>query len=265
MADLITLPPQGTGTTTPVVATDEVNVGGSLGVAHVQFLKLVDGTLNGTDPIASGGGAETNALRVTLADGGPLQDVFGTTSLLANAALKVGGGAAHDAASSGIDPVLAGAHALGIDAAPTAVSAVGDLTRLHATRDGILFVAPFHPNTQSLEYVATSAKTNDILISAPGAGQHTVIQGIYAVIGADGDLNPGVRIGWGATVPAEPTDGNSVADVVLSHPSVALGSGVVAGFPGVGPANTDLRISCDDPQTATGQLVVIASYYTQDG
>lgn len=44
MADDVTLP--GTGA---VVATDEVDMGG--GAAHVQFLKLVDGTEGGTDPL----------------------------------------------------------------------------------------------------------------------------------------------------------------------------------------------------------------------
>lgn len=44
MADDVTLP--GTGS---VVATDEVDLGG--GAAHVQFVKLVDGTEDGTDRI----------------------------------------------------------------------------------------------------------------------------------------------------------------------------------------------------------------------
>ena len=36
---------------TSTIATDEIQVGGTQALAHVQFVKLVDGTLNGTDAI----------------------------------------------------------------------------------------------------------------------------------------------------------------------------------------------------------------------
>ena len=44
-----------------LAATDEVQVGGTNPLAQVQFVKLVDGTLNGTDPIA---GSLANGLLV---------------------------------------------------------------------------------------------------------------------------------------------------------------------------------------------------------
>jgi hypothetical protein len=59
MVDNVTIPATGSGTATPVVATDDV-----AGV-HYQFMKLTDGTLDSTTKIASGGGVETNALRIT--------------------------------------------------------------------------------------------------------------------------------------------------------------------------------------------------------
>lgn len=53
MADNV--PYQSTTLATPAsgtnVATDEVQVGGTQPLAQVQFMKLVDGSLNGTDPI----------------------------------------------------------------------------------------------------------------------------------------------------------------------------------------------------------------------
>jgi len=61
MADNITIPASGTGTATPLVATDEIQVSGTATLAHVQFVKLVDGTLNGTGAI---GGDAANGLDV---------------------------------------------------------------------------------------------------------------------------------------------------------------------------------------------------------
>jgi len=61
ITDNITIPATGTGTATPLVATDEIQVSGTATLAHVQFVKLVDGTLNGTGAI---GGDAANGLDV---------------------------------------------------------------------------------------------------------------------------------------------------------------------------------------------------------
>lgn len=61
MADNVTLPATGTGTATPSIATDEIQVSGTGTLGHVQYVKLVDGTLNGTGAI---GGDATNGLDV---------------------------------------------------------------------------------------------------------------------------------------------------------------------------------------------------------
>jgi len=61
MADNVTIPTTGSGTATPVVATDDV-----AGV-HFQKVKLIDGTADASTAIAAGGGVEAGALRVTLA------------------------------------------------------------------------------------------------------------------------------------------------------------------------------------------------------
>jgi len=64
MADNVDLNVMTGGST---VATDNVQVTGQAAAGHVQFIKLVDGTANGVAPIASGGGVEAGALRVTIA------------------------------------------------------------------------------------------------------------------------------------------------------------------------------------------------------
>jgi len=64
MADNINVTP-GTGAT---VAADDIQVDGSHAQGIVQFVKLVDGTLNGTGSIAADIGAKANALRVAPAN-----------------------------------------------------------------------------------------------------------------------------------------------------------------------------------------------------
>lgn len=58
MADDVTLPTTGTGTATPVVATDQV-----AGSQHYQRVKLTDGTADSTTHIQSGVGSPVNGLR----------------------------------------------------------------------------------------------------------------------------------------------------------------------------------------------------------
>lgn len=59
----ITLPAVGTGTSTPGVATDSVNMGA--GAAAVQFIKLVDGTVGGTLPLViDANGADVDVTRI---------------------------------------------------------------------------------------------------------------------------------------------------------------------------------------------------------
>lgn len=69
---IVATPPSGTD-----VATDEIQVGGTHPLAHVQFMKLVDGTLNGTDPIRgdSANGLDVDVTRL------PSGTVAGSSSL----------------------------------------------------------------------------------------------------------------------------------------------------------------------------------------
>ena len=78
-------------------------------------------------------------------------------------------------------------------------------------------------------------------------------------------VDVGVRIGFGtSTVPAEPADGASITGMVLSHPGIAAGSGIVlgngAGIIGIGGDGEELRITNEVP--TTGSIKVIVSYFT---
>lgn len=106
MTDNVTVPATGSGTATPVVATDDV-----AGV-HYQRVKLVDGTLDATGAI---GGDATNGLDVDVTR-------------------VAGGSIAHDGVGTTQSPLLVGGYASA--AAPTDVSADGDAVRAWLLRNG---------------------------------------------------------------------------------------------------------------------------------
>lgn len=174
----------------------------------------------------------------------------------------VQGQAAHDAAISG-NPVRVGGRALAHGTNPTAVAA-GDQSDIYVNRAGVPWVIGGHPNVVTFEYMATSAQTNDAIVTV-GAGTKIVVTECEAMVDNATTVDVGVRIGFGAaSVPAEAADGAGVAGVILSHPGIAPGSGVVrgtgAGILGVGGDDEDLRITSEVP--TTGKLRVLVSYYT---
>ncbi|MEE9593180.1 MAG: hypothetical protein V3W28_06345, partial [Thermoplasmata archaeon] len=72
-----------------------------------------------------------------------------------------------------------------------------------------------------------------------------------------------VRVGFAlATLPAEPASGATADDILLHHPNIAAGSGVVmgdgSGIIGFGADNEDLRITVSDPG---GEVSVQVSWY----
>lgn len=77
MADNVTIPATGTGDATPVVATDQVAVNGG-SVAHAQYVKLVDGTSNGTAGLP---GDAANGLDVDVTRVGGTVTVAGTVAI----------------------------------------------------------------------------------------------------------------------------------------------------------------------------------------
>jgi hypothetical protein len=176
---------------------------------------------------------------------------------------KVEGGVAHDGVDAG-PPVKVGMRAVAHGTTPTAVAAA-DRTDWYANRAGIPFVMGGHPNIQSAEYFASTAATDDNILPAISAGTIYVITCITVACSAANATTPSVRIGFGTTtVPAQGTNqADAVGKVVLSHPGIPAGSGIVkgngSGIVGIGGDGEELRITCTTPTTS---LIVQVDYYT---
>ena len=167
----------------------------------------------------------------------------------------VAGDIAHDAADSG-NPIKIGAKAVAHGTNPTAVAAA-DRTDLYANRHGVLFVMGGHPNIQTLRTNYTAAQTDATLVTVSG-GTKIVVTKVSVLADKANTVDVQVRIGFGATT--TPTG----AGVVLTHPGIAAGSGVIEGaggsILGVGADGEDLRITSEVP--TTGSIDVLVTYYT---
>jgi hypothetical protein len=234
--------------------------------------------------LAGGGGTEAAALRVTLAS-----DSTGVVSVDDNgAALTVdnGGtfavqvdGAALTALQLIDDSVFADDAAFTVGTSK--VTAAGILAVAHgstpdtadaldavvpiANRHRIPFVLGGHPNLQSSEYFTSGAITDDNILPAISAGTIYVITGITVTCSNANVTSPSVRIGFGtANVPSQgSTNADAVAKVVLSHPGIAPGSGIVKGYSGgivgIGGDGEELRITCTTPTTS---MIVQVDWFT---
>jgi hypothetical protein len=175
----------------------------------------------------------------------------------------VAGNAAHDAVDSG-NPVKLGQRAVELGATPTAVAAA-DRSDWLTTRAGVPFMLGGHPNIQSSEYFTSGAITDDNILPAVAAGTRYVITGITVACSAANATSPSVRIGFGtSTVPSQgATNADAVAKVILSHPGIPAGSGVVKGYNGgivgIGASDEELRITCTTPTTS---LIVQVDWFT---
>lgn len=161
----------------------------------------------------------------------------------------------HDAVDAG-EPVKVGAKAIAHGSNPSAVAAA-DRTDLYANRHGVLFTIGGHPNIVTFEAAYTAAQTDTAIVSV-SSGTKIVVTEIEALCDHANTVDVGVRVGFG-TANTPTTTG-----VVLTHPGIAPGSGVVrgsgAGILGIGGDGEDLRITCEVP--TTGSIRIIVSYYT---
>jgi len=183
----------------------------------------------------------------------------------ANGSLAVGGVAAHDASATGINPILNGLFAVAHGSDPTAVAA-DDLVRWVANRDGVPFTIGGHPNVQTVEYLATTAQTNDAIVTV-SAGAKIVVTHVQVLVDEATTVGVAVRIGFGAsTLATLPTDGNTATGILVSHagaiPGGGLNKGDGNGILGIGADDEDLRITCE--AATSGALRVVVSYYTVD-
>ncbi len=159
------------------------------------------------------------------------------------------------------NPLKQGYRASSFGAAPTNVDAADRVDAL-ASRQGIPFYLGGHPNIVSEEFNFTTAQTDAALITV-SAGTIIVVTGIDATVDNVTSVDVGVRIGFAtATLTAVSTSG--IIGIVLSHPGIAPGSGIVkgsaSGIIGIGDDNEDLRLTSEVP--TSGALRIVVTYYT---
>ncbi len=134
-----------------------------------------------------------------------------------------------------------------------------------ANRHRIPFMLGGHPNLQSSEYFTSGAITDDNILPAIAGGTIYVITGITVTCSNANVTSPSVRIGFGtANVPSQgTTNADAVAKMVLSHPGIAPGSGIVKGYSGgivgIGGDGEELRITCTTPTTS---MIVQVDWFT---
>lgn len=173
------------------------------------------------------------------------------------------GNIAHDGVDAG-NPLRMGATAIAHGTNPAAVAAA-DRTTLYANRAGIPFSIGGHPNLQSAEYFTSGAITDDNILPTIAGGTKYVITSISVTCSAANVTTPSVRIGFGtANVPSQgATNADAVTKMVLSHPGIPAGSGIVkgngSGIVGIGGDGEELRITCTTPTTS---MIVQVDYYT---
>lgn len=245
----------GAGTT---ILTDDTGVGG-----HVQVVKLAistdgSGTLI---PAEATNGLDVDVTRVqgtvavsnagtfaTQVDGAAL-----TALQLLDDTIK-----ADDAGFTvGTDKVsMAGMVAVAHGANPDAADA-NDAVAPLANRHRVQFVIGGHPNVVNVSASYTTTQADTAIITV-GAGSKIVVTSISLMADGGGTGPLDVQIGFGAT-----TVGTT--DLILDHPGLVKGSGVVlgngGGILGVGADGADLRI--DATGFGTGdELTVCVTYYT---
>jgi len=126
-----------------------------------------------------------------------------------------------------------------------------------AAVDAVLPVIGGHPNVVTVRANYTAAQTNAAVV-AVSAGAKIVVTRCSALLDNACSVDVQVRIGFAAATTPTTTG------VLLSHPGVAAGSGVVegngAGILGIGADDEDVRITSEVP--TGGSLDVVVSYYT---
>ena len=222
------------------------------------IVNVTDGIIifNLADPLKTGT-VSTNVLTLTFDTSSPLMADGDALAIIYN-----DGDAAHDEVDVGA-PTKLGHKAIAHGANPTAVAA-GDRTDWYANRHGIPFVIGGHPHIRTFEWNTTGAQTDESILGAIGSNNRFIITMLDVTCDNANTNDTGVRIGFGDTVvPAEPSSPGTVGEIVLSHPGIAAGSGVVkgngSGIIAIGGDGKELRITCDDPG---GKLRVLVTDYT---
>lgn len=173
---------------------------------------------------------------------------------------SVSGDVAHDTADAG-EPVKLGHKAVDLGANPTDVAA-NDRTNWYSMRNGVPFVmggAPF-VRSQNLQVTDADGAQTDTAILTAAANVAIMVTAIEVTADNANTGDVSVRIGFGTAN----TPGVDADKVILFHPGIAPGSGLVkgsgAGIIGAGLSNEDLRVTCEDP--AGGSISIVVTYFT---
>ncbi len=262
------VPLQATAGANIKVSVEEINGTAALpaGTNNIGDVDVVSSTLptgaaTAANQLADGHNVTVDnasgASAVNIQDGGNTITVDGaiTADLGANNDVTATGNVAHDAVDSG-SPVKTGAKAIAHGTNPTAVAAA-DRTDLYANRAGVPFVIGGHPNIVTVRANYTAAQTNAAIVTI-GASLKIVVTRLSVTADNANTADVQARIGFAAATTPTTTG------VVLSHPGIAAGSGIVegngSGILGVGADGEDLRITSEVP--TTGSIDVVVSYYT---
>lgn len=139
---------------------------------------------------------------------------------------------------------------------PTSISS-GDTGLLLTNTAGVPFVIGGHPNIQTIRANYAIAQTDTAIVTI-AAGLKIVVTRISITASNANTVSVSAVAGFGlVNTPA-------TTGVLIAHPGIAAGSGVVegtgAGMLGVGADGEDLRITSSAP--TTGSIDVVVSYYT---
>ena len=175
----------------------------------------------------------------------------------------ISGSVAHDAVDSG-NPVKVGHVTIAHGTNPTQVAAA-DRSNWYSNRHGIPFTLGGHPNIVSAEYYSTSVTTDDNVLPAISAGTKYVITCVSVMASAANTVNTSVRLCMGTAIVAQGANqADATTNVILSHPGIAPGSGIVkgngAGIIGISGDGAELRIANSVP--TGGSITVQVDYFT---
>jgi hypothetical protein len=250
MADNVTLP--GTGA---AIATDEVAVNGGSS-AQVQYVKLVDGTANGTAGIPG----DSSGLVVKQATAASLNCTEASASAIKTAVELLDDAVfADDAAFTvGTSKVqVVGGVTVAHGSSPDAADA-GDAVAPLYNRHRVQFTIGGHPNVVTVKHTDITTAVTDAAIVTVAAGSKIVVTRLTVTLDSASTVFPLVRIGFG-TANTPTTTG-----VIASHGGVPAGGGFTigdgSGIIGIGADDADLRVTTTGNATGNG-LHITCSYF----
>ena len=241
----------------------DVNIAANgIGLATSAKQDTIIGHVDGIEALLTTIDADTGNIDTSLNNIETAIQIMDDWDNAASDGASVSGDVAHDSADAG-EPVKVGFKAVALKANPTEVAA-NDRSNWIGDVSGVPFVLPGHPNilSQSLQVTDGDGAQTDAAIITAGANVAIVVTKVSVMADNANTVDVSVRIGFGtANTPAA-----DAAQVLLFHPGIAAGSGVVegsgSGILGIGASGEDVRVTCEDP--VTGSINIIVTYFTTD-